>query len=195
MNDNEAGGVRGFAARHWAVTVDALAAVLLIGLCVFGLAAADVRASFARDYWSAMPVAFGVVAVGLTALHGADGLPLWKVAMREALHWLGAFAGIRIVFHFIDSNQFTESNAGLACGLVIALATFMAGVHIQWRLVPIGAALLATTALIAFVERHLFTLVAVLALGLAGALIVGHYHRKAEARRRARGSTREGRTA
>jgi hypothetical protein len=186
MDEKDAGAATGFARRHWALTVDGLAAAFLIGMCVFGLAAADVRASFSREYWSAMPLAFGVVAVALTALHGADGLPLWKVAMREALHWFGAVVGIQIVFYFIDKNQFTESNAGLACGLVIALATFMAGVHIQWRLVPIGAALLAATALTAFVEQNLFTLVAVMALGLAGALMVGHFHRQAEARRRAK---------
>jgi hypothetical protein len=79
---------------------------------------------------------------------------------------------IQLVYYFVASGRFANADTGLANGLVLALGTFLAGVHGNWRLVVIGIALAVAAAAVAFVEEYLWVLFTVAILAI-GALVFG----------------------
>ena len=75
---------------------------------------------------------------------------------------------IELVYIFIGAGRLTNANTGLMNGTILALGTFTSGVHTNWRLVVIGAALGLGTVAVAYIEQYLWILfaLALLALGL-----------------------------
>ncbi|TVQ54569.1 MAG: hypothetical protein EA355_11575 [Rhodobacteraceae bacterium] len=172
MDEEKAKGPGAKVLHYWRSIADGGVAALLIGLTVFGVIAADMGSGFAMTYWVFMPVAFGVGSLVLMTVHGAGGASAPEALIRLALHWLGAFAAVRIVFYFVETDRYTLGNAGMACGAIIALAAFLDGVHMQWRMAPIGLALLAAAGVIAFFGENMFVIASVLLLGLVGTVMV-----------------------
>ena len=154
-------------------------AMLVAGFAA--IAASDVSASGSRTYWTVLVVAFGAAALaagwfgrGRTAFDG-------RAATRILLHWLGVFVTIQLVYYFVASGRFANADTGLANGLILALGTFLAGVHGAWRLAVIGFALAVATAGVAFVEEYLWVLFAVAILAIV-ALVFGSrlIHRRSQ---------------
>ncbi len=83
-----------------------------------------------------------------------------------ALHWIGVFAAMLLIYYFTTSGRFANANIGLANGLILALGTFLNGVHGNWRFMVVGGALGFGTLVVAFTEEYLWILfgIAVLAL-------------------------------
>jgi hypothetical protein len=168
-------------ARHWRSILDGVAVAVMLGLSFFGVAASDIQAGYAERYWYSIPVVFAAASILLSWAHSGPGFVLWKSALRQLLHWAGVLLGLRVVFYFIETDHFTEANAGLACGLLVALGALLAGVHGQWRLAPIGAALMAATAAVALIEENLWVLLGLALVGLLGAMLINLFSRSAAA--------------
>ena len=81
----------------------------------------------------------------------------------------------------IASGRMTNGDDGLVNGLVIALGTFLAGVHgashggVQtgWRIAVIGVAIGLDTLAVAWTEQSLWILVALAAVALGVVFLVG----------------------
>lgn len=166
-------------------TVEAAIGALLLVAAFYGIATSDVSAGRSQAFWTGLVLAFAAAAVGAGWLHGGliEGGRWGTAALRVALHWIGVLVAIELVYFYIGAGRLTNADAGLTNGLVLALGTFLAGVHGNWRLLVIGAALGIATAVVAYIEQYLWILfgVAILAIAVlvAGAVIV---HRRRQGR-------------
>ena len=87
---------------------------------------------------------------------------------------------IELVYLLIAAGRLTNADTGLMNGDILALGTFTSGVHTNWRVAVIGAALGLGTAAVGYIEQYLWILF-VLALLAARP----HHRRRPHARPRA----------
>ena len=67
-------------------------------------------------------------------------------------------------------------------GAILALGTFTSGVHTNWRVAVIGAALGLGTAAVAYVEQYLWILFALALLALAAIIFVARLRGRRDGR-------------
>lgn len=169
MSAESAGGAPRVAApRDWKTIVDGLAAAVMLATAFVALVASRTNADYAELLWHVAPLVFGVSAVALTWVHGAGSASHTRALVCEALTWVGVYAAIRLVLYFVATDHYTLVNAGLAGAVVLGLGAFLSGVHGQWRMAPIGLALLGATAVWALIEENIWFLIGIglVALGL-----------------------------
>lgn len=168
--------------QGWRLGVDVIAALALLGTTLVALTASLSTAGFAATLWQAMPILFGIVALGLSWLYRGADFVLWKAALREAAGWGGVYLGILMLQHLAGIGQFTVPNAGFACAVLMALGTFLSGVHGQWRLLPVAAAMGAGTTALAILEHNMWLLLGIGLLGIGLVVLVGRLQTMVESR-------------
>jgi hypothetical protein len=154
--------------EFWRPAFDVTAGAVMLVLAFIGIAASDVSGGGSQTYWSGLAIVFGLICIALDWMHESPGTPWVRPVARTALHWLGVLIALELVYLFIGTGRLTNADTGLLNGTILALGTFTSGVHSNWRLVVIGAALGLGTAAVAYVEQYLWILfaLALLALGL-----------------------------
>lgn len=168
--------------RNWRLGVDVVAALVLLGTTLVAVTSSLSTAGFASTLWLVLPAVFGIVAVGLSWLYAGPDFVLWRVALREAAAWIGVYLAIRVLLHFVGIGLFTAPVAGLACAVLMALATFLSGLHGQWRLLPIGAAMLGGTVVLAILEHNMWLLIGICLVGVALVVLAGRLQAMVESR-------------
>lgn len=150
-----------------------LAAAALLILSIIGIGVTDVSPSHGFNYWLTMVPVFALVS-GVVEFRRHDGprAELVRRLVRLAGHWAGAFGAIYLVMLFRETGRINAPVSGLAALLVLAFASFEAGVHLDARLLPVGLLLAATCVAAAVLEEYVWALLAVagVALVLAVAL-------------------------
>lgn len=154
------------------VLLEALAALVLLALAFAGIAASDVSAAGTQGYWTLITVIFALAAFAIDWQHSGRDFRGSRSTLRLGLHWLGVFAAIQLVYVFIASGRLANADTGLVNGLILALGTFLCGVHVNWRLMVLGLALGLATGTVAYVEQYLWVLLGLAVLAIA-ALVIG----------------------
>jgi hypothetical protein len=139
----------------------------MLVLAFAAIASSDVSAVGTHLYWSALVVCFALVTFAIDRLHPRKGSSLAKVALPILLHWLGVFLAIELVYFFVGTGRMANLDTGLTNALILALGTYLAGVHSNWRLMLVGLAIGLAAAGTAFLEEYLWVM-----LGLAVLVIV-----------------------
>ena len=89
----------------------------------------------------------------------------WTTILRtQLLHWAGLLLAVRLVFEMLHKGRLDNENTGLVILLLLALSTFIAGIHLGWWGGVLGAALAAATYLEEYVWIFLIIGLAVLAI-------------------------------
>ena len=154
------------------VLLEALGALVLLALAFAGIAASDVSAAGTQGYWTLITLVFALASLEVDWQHSGPAFSGSRSAVRLGLHWVGVFAAVQIVYFFIASGRLANADTGLVNGLILALGTFLCGVHVNWRLMVLGVALGLATGAVAYVEQYLWVLLG-LALVAIAALLLG----------------------
>ena len=142
--------------------------VMLVGalmvLIMIGLFLANFAIGKAKWYWSAMFPIFGIACVWHELAGGAARVvPLWRLLLRQSLHWLFPIVAVRILFLQHERGQMSADSVALVILVLLAVTCFLAGVHFDysfiWVSLIIGLAAMFGTE----VETYLW-LVAVLGI-------------------------------
>ncbi len=166
MTDDEpTTGKSGFISRK--SIIEAIVGTVMLMLAFVAIAASDVSATSTHIYWSGLVVAFALVTLAIDRLHPRKGSSLAKVAMPILLHWLGVLLAIELVYFFVGSGRIANADTGLTNAMILALGTYLAGVHSNWRLMVVGLAIGIAAAGAAFMEEYLWVM-----FGLAVLVIV-----------------------
>lgn len=160
------------------VVIEAGVAAVLLALAFSAIAASDVSAVRTHLYWSLLVVVFAAVAFVVERLHPRPGSGGVRGALGIALHWAGVLVAVQLVYLLVASGRMANADTGLCCGLVLALGTFLAGVHGNWRLLVVGAALGAATAGVAFVEEYVWVLLLLALVVIVLLVVVPHMIRR-----------------
>jgi hypothetical protein len=149
--------------------VEELVLILLVLLSGLGVAINDYSPESAFRYWIWMAPTFGVISVVAAWWRAAlRGERIGVAVQRQALHWVGVIGAVYLIHLLQTTGRMTNEAAGLAALLIIALGSFLAGVHSDWRLMVIGCVLGVTVVGFAILERIIWLVV----LPLMGIIIV-----------------------
>lgn len=158
----------------------ALNVALLVAAFV-AIAAADVSVQSSHAYWLGLTVVYGLAAFAMDRLHGGHALTDMRDAGRVLLHWLGVLVAVHFAYYFVTAGRMADADAGLTYGLILALGTFTAGVHGNWRLMVVGAAVGLATVGVALVEQYLWVLVGIAAVMVLVLVFGGRLSRRLRA--------------
>ena len=147
--------------------VQELVLLALLVLSTVGVAISQLSPEKAFRYWIVMVPIFGAVSLfsGWSSAR-AGGMTAGGVVRRQILHWAALAVAVCLVFLLKATGRMGEADAGTVTLLSLALATFLAGVHFDWRYCVVGALLAAAVAAIAVVSKFLW-LIGIVAVGFA----------------------------
>jgi hypothetical protein len=148
-----------------ALIVGALVLLVMIGLFLSNFAINQ-----AKWYWAAMFPVFGIACIWHELAGGAARVtPLWRILLRQALHWLVPIIAVRILFLQHERGLMSADSVAMVILVLLAVTCFLAGIHFDHSFIWVSIVLMIAAILGTEVETYLW-LVAVLgaiALGLA----------------------------
>ncbi len=148
-----------------AMIIGALAVLVMIGLFLSNFAIEK-----ARWYWAAMFPIFGIVCVWHELASGAARtIPLWRILVRQALHWLVPIIAVRILFLQHERGQMSADAVALVILVLLAVTCFLAGVHFDRSFIWVSVVLAIAAVVGTEVETYvwLFTVLTAIAVVLA----------------------------
>jgi hypothetical protein len=146
--------------------------LLIVGvlwvLVMIGMFLINVNHLRARFYWSAMFPIFGLVSIWHELLGPSRHAgPVWKLILRQALHWLGPIVAVRIIFLQLARGQMDADAVALVTLVILAVTCFMAGVHMDRSFYWVSVVLAFAAVVGTEVEAYLWMLVAIAIVAVA----------------------------
>jgi hypothetical protein len=134
-------------------------------------------ASFSRQpmvgYWEFLAPVIGLLCVILGWPHAPDRAARLRLIWTQALHWLAFLVAMNLLLLSSVASLLSPDATGLTILTLLALGTFVAGVHIQaWQICVLGMVMALGVPAIAWIERSsLLLLLVVVALAVVGAAL------------------------
>ena len=129
--------------------------ITLIVLATVGIAITNFSPFESFYFWVAMVPVFGLTSlyIGWTkARKRGEGIS--RIIWVQLLHWVGLLAAIGLIYMLYSSTGRIDNNQlALLTLTCLALATFLAGVHFEWRFMVVGVILGAAVAGAAVIEQ------------------------------------------
>jgi hypothetical protein len=149
-------------ARFW---LRELPYIVVLVLTILGVAYTSVSHQPLIGYWEFLAVATGLVCVSTGWLHIHDPKPRFRMVWTQALHWLAFLVAMNIVLLPDVQAMLNAPATGLTLLMLLALGTFVAGVHVSWHICALGIAMALFVPAIAWLaESALFLVLGVVAL-------------------------------
>lgn len=160
----------GLSAEDWS-----LVALVLLSFVGFVVSAFSTRGSF--QYWLVIAPLFALVSIfAAWTRERRRGQSAQEILKLQVLHWLVLPVSVYLIYRLEMSGRLDAGDAGVVALLAIAITTFLAGVHFDWRLGLVGVALGIGAFGAALVEEY-FWLIGLAAVVAGG--IVFWFRRKA----------------
>ncbi|MCI0668107.1 MAG: hypothetical protein L0Y38_03890 [Methylococcaceae bacterium] len=139
--------------------------ILLIILSLIGVGVTDFSPTDGYWYWIFMILIFGLISIGLAFVESKkmSGTVVKEVLAVQAIHWLGSMLTVFGVFLLLQAGRLNYEDTGLVILLILALATFIDGIHLGWRFSVAGLFLGTTSVIAAFFDDFMW-IVLVLAI-------------------------------
>lgn len=151
--------------------------VLLLVLSVVGIALTDFSPVKGFWFWMAMAPVFCIASIVIEWTRmGRKGENRGRLIWTQVFHWLGYLVTIYLVFLLsaTDTGRLNNVDVGLVALLILALATFCAGIAASWRMCVVGVFLGIAVVAIALFEEYIWVVLIPLALIIMGAFFFRH---------------------
>lgn len=138
-------------------------------LAMLGVAYTSITGSPLYGYWEFLALAVGAACIFIGWRQTEDKRARKQIVVTQALHWTAFLIAMNIIL-WPSVNTFLNGPAtGLALMLLLALGTFVAGVHVSADIAILGVALALTVPAIAWLKKSalLLALVGLVVGGLA----------------------------
>lgn len=170
---------------HWRETLRHLLAleeiILLatVALAVIGVAITEISPARSYQYWALMLVVFALCALALGGLKARrEGSPLPGLLWTQLLHWIATWAAVFSLFLILDAGRLNYDNISLVTLVVLALATVLEGIRVDWRFSMVGVLLGIIAVTVAYVEASIWLLFVLAAALIVGIVVYGHLRRR-----------------
>ena len=121
-------------------------------------------------YWELLVPIVAIVCVGAGWHAAPDNKARARLVATQVAHWLAFLVAMNLVFLPSVQNMLNADSTGLAILLLLALGTFIAGVHMpSWKMCALGLVMASFVPAIAWLEAA--TLIVLFAA--VGVLVVG----------------------
>ena len=146
--------------------------VVVLVLTLFGVAYTSVTRRPTIVYWEFLVLVTAAACIWGGWRYAPDRKAKIRLIASQALHWLAFFVAMNLVLLPSVQNMLNADATGLAILLLLALGTFVAGVHIPaWQVCVLGLVMGVFVPAIAWIEEAaLIVLLALVALIGVGAL-------------------------
>lgn len=119
--------------------------VVLLVLAIGGSAVSQAEEAGGRYYWSVLVLVYAAASIGRSWFQAkGQGGPVWDMIRTQVFHWFGTLVAIQIVLFFESDGITDRAPAAVFSLLLLALSTFLAGVHFNWTFLLLGCILAAT---------------------------------------------------
>ena len=153
-------------ARFW---LKELPYIAVLALTILGVAYTSISRQPLIGYWEFLAVAIGLVCVTTGWLHIHDPNARFRMVWTQALHWLAFLIAMNIVLMPNVQRMLNAPATGLALLMLLALGTFVAGVHVSWHICVLGIIMALCVPGIAWLEESALLLV----LGVVALIGIG----------------------
>lgn len=152
--------------------------VVLI-LAIIGVGYTSMTGRPLNGYWEFLALAIGIACVSIGWRGTTDKVERRRILVTQSLHWLAFMIAMGILL-LPSVNTFLNGPAtGLALMLLLALGTFVAGVHVSSEIATLGVVLALTVPAVAWLKQSALILVLI---GLViGAFVVAFRPQRSEA--------------
>jgi hypothetical protein len=134
----------------------------LLVLVVIGVGISYFLPDKSYRYWVAMVPVFGIACTSSEwSRLRRQNLGIWKTLQNQLIHWFGVLVSVYLVHMLLNIQLLTKQNAGLVVLLVLALGTFLVGIHLGWRLYVLGAFLWIILVMAAYLQGSLWVMILV----------------------------------
>ena len=139
---------------------------------MIGLFLSNYSSERARFYWCAMFPIFGVACLAHELAAGrAYEIALWRILMRQALHWIGPIVAVKILFMQHARGQMATDAVALTIILLLAVTCFLAGVHFDRSFYWVSAFLALAAVIGTEIETYLWFVVVLVLIAVAIAVL------------------------
>jgi hypothetical protein len=153
--------------------------VVLI-LAILGVAYTSMSGQPLYGYWEFLGFAIGLACIAIGWRQTPDKAARRQLVITQSLHWLAFLIAMSILL-FPSVNNFLNGPAtGLALMLLLALGTFVAGVHVSADIAVLGIVLALTVPAMAWLKQSALLLV-LIGLVIGGFVVVLRPHRANQA--------------
>jgi hypothetical protein len=138
--------------------------IIMLSLAVLGIAYDTFSGEMATLYWLIVVPVYAGICVYAGWRHAETQSERNKLIWTQALHWVAVFVAMWLIYLPPIRDVVNNNATGLNLMTVLALATFLAGVHAEaWQICVVGLILAITVPAMAFIQQSaLFTLILVL---------------------------------
>jgi len=148
---------------------DGVIMILLVLLAIVGIGFTDFSPLTSHWYWLAMVVVVGIACIVMEwSRSRKKGLSAATIVKKEVFIWLGVLVAVNLVYFLFQSGRLDSENTGLVILLILALATFLAGLRLDWRLCLLGVLLGGALILATYMEEFLWIVLLVVLAVAAG---------------------------
>jgi hypothetical protein len=146
--------------------------VVVLVLTLFGVAYASFSRQSMVGYWEFLAPVIGLLCVVIAWPRALDRAARLRLVWTQALHWLAFLVAMNLLLLSGVASMLGADAIGLTILTLLALGTFVAGVHIQaWQICILGMIMGLGVPAIAWIERSalllLLVVTALAAIGLA----------------------------
>ena len=162
-----------WASRLESMFVRRLLVVGVLGVLVMiGLFLSNYSSEKALYYWCAMFPIFGVAYLTHEIAAGrAYEVALWRVLIRQVLHWIGPIIAVKILFMQHARGQMSTDAVALTIILLLAVTCFLAGVHFDHSFYWVSAFLALAAVIGTEIETYLWFVAVLFLIGVAIAVL------------------------
>jgi hypothetical protein len=167
------------ASTHAKLRMVAALSMLILGF--IGVIVTDITRDGAWQYWRFICIIYAFMSIVLNWHYKQKG---WKTSVltiwHEIAHWTGLIAAIFVVSYFVSIGLISRFDASMLTLLLLALATYLAGIYIETTLIFVGVLLGFFAMGIAFTAEYLYGILLPLTVVVGGLLIafIHHAHKK-----------------
>ncbi len=148
--------------------------ILMLVWAIAGLAYTDLYPLRSVPFWQATTVLFAGLVI-LRIYLDERGPERHLLALKQLAHW-GAFLGAMLMLHsHFVTDVITGDPLGIVVLLLLALATFLDGVYVDWRFCIVGLVLAIGVILVAVIDDASIGIVVLGVLALAALYGFRHF--------------------
>ncbi|MGB5617293.1 MAG: hypothetical protein WBM78_10660 [Desulfobacterales bacterium] len=150
--------------------------ILLVLLVIVGIGITDYSPHLSHLYWLAMVLVTGIACLAMEWSRARKkGHTATTIVKTEVLIWLSVLVAVQLVYFLFHSGRLDSENTGLIILIILALATFLAGLRLGWRLCIIGLLMGGALILATYLEEFLWIILMVVLAAAAGVYFWARY--------------------
>lgn len=156
--------------------------IIMLSMAVLGVGLITFTGEPVAYYWELLTPVYCAICIYVGWRHAETQKERTRLIWTQILHWAAFLGAMGLIYSGPIRDIIDVNSAGLTLMLLLALATFVAGVHAAaWQICVVGLILALSVPAVAFIQRSsLFILVAVLGAAFVAASLyfTTHAHRR-----------------